>query len=236
MCERAEEVQFSLQESPSNMLEWWFWSLCSCFAEWQWPPPTLAMQSRCPRRCTSTWTVEETPPPSEGWPDLSASQSLHTSSTGSTSTSGPSTNVRASDVSLVGPSISHSVHWSSLTTVGVFASVSRLLKRCQIFGDGDVILCSMVHRVITVRWLLMLHSGNCDSSEAPKLYHTGEAGGAQWQSKLRIQQPTGPQNFSSDWGWLGFQHQEHLEHFWRPKDLIEIFCQVQRRTILVTWS
>lgn len=62
-----------------------------------------------------------------------------------------------------------------------------------------------------------------------------EASGAQWRSKLRIQQPAGPQIFSSVWGWLGFQHQKHLELLWRPKELIEIFRQVQRRMILVTW-
>lgn len=139
-----------------------------------------------------------------------------------------------------------SVHWSSLTTVGggVCLSVTSTKRMSDLShespggagGDGDVNLCFIVHHVITLRWLLMLHNGNCDSSEASKLRHTGEAGGAQWQSRLGIQQPSGPEIFSSDWGWLAFQQQKHLEHSWRPEDLIEVFCQVFRSKVLVTWS
>lgn len=41
-----------------------------------WLQPTLATWSRCPRRCTSMWTVEETPRPIKSWPSHSTSHIL----------------------------------------------------------------------------------------------------------------------------------------------------------------
>lgn len=46
----------------------WFHGLTAsflCSSESPSPPRTSVTQSRCLRRCISTWTVEETPPPSE---------------------------------------------------------------------------------------------------------------------------------------------------------------------------